>query len=240
MDLVTHITGIANSASFTPGVNTPAPYNVAHTGLTDGTSPATASKNQAEIYNRWLLTQAAVITEAGLSIDNANWTQMATAITTLASAGGSGGATGATGATGIGAPGATGPGGLVLANFTGFVLPYAELVGTVANPGLNVFLVATASYSVSRYNSGGGGAASGTLYFFSSNDWSIFGDFDLLFLRGSDGVWYEMVRGTIMTSTYYRFTTSLGAGVMPVQIAGIFTAASPSPGDPGGPPGGPS
>jgi len=111
MDLVTHIPGIVNSASFTPGAGTPAPYNVAHTGLTDGTSPGTASKNQAEIYNRWLLTQAAVIKEAGLTIDNTNWTQMATAITTLASAGGSGGATGATGATGIGATGATGPSG---------------------------------------------------------------------------------------------------------------------------------
>jgi len=90
MDLVTHIPGIANSASFTPGANTPAPYNVTHTGLTDGTSPGTASKNQAEIYNRWLLTQAAVITQAGLTIDNTNWTQMATAITTLAAAGGGG------------------------------------------------------------------------------------------------------------------------------------------------------
>ena len=133
MDLVNHIPGIANSASFTPGGNTPAPYNVAHTGLTDGTSPATASKNMAEIYNRWLLAQAAIIKEAGLTIDNANWTQMATAIKTLASAGG-GGSSGATGATGPTGPSGGGGGG----SLPGYVRTYTGS----GNPTISVGVLA--------------------------------------------------------------------------------------------------
>ena len=80
MDLITHIPGISVSAPFTPGLNTPSPWNVSHTGLTDGTSPNNATKNMAEIYNRELLARASVIQMAGLTIDNANWAQLAQAI----------------------------------------------------------------------------------------------------------------------------------------------------------------
>ena len=83
MDLITHIPGIANSALFTPGPNTTPPWNVAHTGLTDGTSPNNATKNMAEIYNRFLLERAAIIQKAGLTIDNQNWVQLAEAIEAL-------------------------------------------------------------------------------------------------------------------------------------------------------------
>lgn len=83
MDLITHVPGVTNSALFTPGPNTTAPWNVAHTGLTDGTSPNNASKNMAEIYNRLFLDRAAVIQKAGLTIDNNNWVQMAEAIEIL-------------------------------------------------------------------------------------------------------------------------------------------------------------
>lgn len=80
MDLITHIPGIANSAPFTPGVNTPSPWHVSHTGLTDGTSPNNATKNMAQIYNRLLLERAAIIQAGGLTIDNNNWAQTVAAI----------------------------------------------------------------------------------------------------------------------------------------------------------------
>jgi hypothetical protein len=83
MDLITHVPGITNSAAFTPGANTPSPWNTSHTGLTDGTSPNNATKNMAEIYNRLLLERAAIIQDAGLVIDYNNWTQMTTAIRLL-------------------------------------------------------------------------------------------------------------------------------------------------------------
>lgn len=80
MDLITHIPGITNSAPFTPGVNTPPPWHVSHTGLTDGTSPNNATKNMAQIYNRLLLERAAIIQAGGLTIDNNNWAQTVAAI----------------------------------------------------------------------------------------------------------------------------------------------------------------
>jgi len=85
MNLVSFIPGIGPTALFTPGANTPAPFNVAHTGVTDGTSPATASNNMAELYNRILLAQASVIVKAGLTPDTDNWTQLAEAIAYMAS-----------------------------------------------------------------------------------------------------------------------------------------------------------
>lgn len=84
MDLASFITGIGPTAGFSPGSNTPPPFNVTHTGLTDGTDPTTASVNQAEVYNRLLLAVASVIVQAGISIDHANWTQLATAVQTIA------------------------------------------------------------------------------------------------------------------------------------------------------------
>ncbi len=84
MDLVTFIPGVGATAAFTPGANTPAPFNVSHTGLTDGTSPATASSNMAEIYNRLLLQVASTIVHAGLTIDNTNWTQLSIAVQAIA------------------------------------------------------------------------------------------------------------------------------------------------------------
>lgn len=84
MDLASFIPGITNSAAFTPGATTPPPFNVSHTGLTDGTGPSTASKNMAEIYNRILLNIAATVAKAGLTLDNNNWAQLATAVDTIA------------------------------------------------------------------------------------------------------------------------------------------------------------
>jgi hypothetical protein len=83
MDLITHIPGVAFSAPVTPGLNTPAPWNVSHTGLTDGTSPNNATKNMAEIYNRLLLANAAIIQDSGLTLDYTNWTQITSAIRLL-------------------------------------------------------------------------------------------------------------------------------------------------------------
>lgn len=84
MNLVSHITGVGPTATFTPGPTTPSPFNVSHTGLTDGTGPTTASANMAEIYNRILLQIAATITASGLTVDNNNWAQMATAVVAIA------------------------------------------------------------------------------------------------------------------------------------------------------------
>lgn len=84
MDLLSHVLGVNITGSFTPGANTASPYNVAHTGGVDGTGPNNATKNMAEIYNRFLLDRAALIQKAGLSIDNANWIQMAEAVVKIA------------------------------------------------------------------------------------------------------------------------------------------------------------
>ena len=84
MDLLSHVPGVNITGSFTPGANTASPYNVAHNGGVDGTGPQNATKNMAEIYNRLLLDRAALIQKAGLSIDNANWIQMAEAIFKIA------------------------------------------------------------------------------------------------------------------------------------------------------------
>lgn len=84
MDTISHIAGVANTANFTPGPTTPAPYNVPHLGMTDGTNPSNASKNMAELYNRRHLADDALVLEAGLSIDRNNWTQVTQAIQRLA------------------------------------------------------------------------------------------------------------------------------------------------------------
>lgn len=83
MNLIGHIPGVGPTALFNPGVATPAPWNVAHTGATDGTGPANATKNMAEIYNRMLLQVAATIQQAGLAIDNTNWAQLPAAIVAI-------------------------------------------------------------------------------------------------------------------------------------------------------------
>lgn len=84
MDLISFVSGIGPTAAFTPGANTPAPYNVSHTGATDGSSPSTSTNNMAEIMNRLLLQVAAVISGSGLTIDNLNWTQLLAAVRKIA------------------------------------------------------------------------------------------------------------------------------------------------------------
>lgn len=84
MDLVSFIPGIGPTAPFNPGPNTPAPFNTAHTGATDGTSPQTSSSNVAELYNRLLLQVASVIVTAGLTVDNTNWTQLSAGVKAIA------------------------------------------------------------------------------------------------------------------------------------------------------------
>ena len=234
MDLVNHIPGIANSASFTPGGNTPAPYNVAHTGLTDGTSPATASKNMAEIYNRWLLAQAAIIKEAGLTIDNANWTQMATAIKTLVAAGGAGGGASAlddlTDVVITGTP----TNGQILNYNTG-----TSKWVNVNNPGLSLtdlmgvvvvvnvtggFLPAAGTWLNSVDGSGTGGNYLCTRYVtagaVTSNTWYIQGSWLYLFARGSDGVWYTTTEIVVHAAR----TVTLPVGVIPVQLGGLYNS----------------
>lgn len=76
-DIITHIEGYTNAGDFATGANTPAPYNGTHTGLVDGTSPATSTKNMAEIYNRLLLEKTAMIELLGEAVDNENWAQLA-------------------------------------------------------------------------------------------------------------------------------------------------------------------
>jgi hypothetical protein len=80
MDLITHIPGIANSALFTPGANTPSPWNTPITGATDGNSPASATRNMSEIYNRVLFALDALIQASGLPVDHANWAQVIDAL----------------------------------------------------------------------------------------------------------------------------------------------------------------
>jgi hypothetical protein len=84
INLIGFIPGVGPTAAFTPGPSTPAPWNVNHTGATDGTGPSTATRNMAEIYNRFFLQQAAVIQQSGLAIDNDNWAQLAAAIQKIA------------------------------------------------------------------------------------------------------------------------------------------------------------
>jgi len=84
MNLISHIPGVGPTAAFNPGPSTPAPWNVPHTGATDGTGPASATKNMAEIYNRLLLQMAATIQVSGLAIDNNNWAQLAEAVSKIA------------------------------------------------------------------------------------------------------------------------------------------------------------
>lgn len=83
MDLVSFIPGVGPTTSFTPGASTPPPFNVTHTGLTDGTGPTTSSNNMAEIYNRILLNIAATVVAAGIPLDQNNWTQLPAAVTAL-------------------------------------------------------------------------------------------------------------------------------------------------------------
>lgn len=87
MDLVSFIPGVGPTASFSPGASTPPPFNVSHVGLTDGTSPATASNNMAEIYNRLMLNIASTIVAAGLTVDNNNWAQLPQAVSALVNQG---------------------------------------------------------------------------------------------------------------------------------------------------------
>jgi len=82
MDLITHIPGIANSGQFTPGPNTPSPWNVPIVGAVDGNGPANATRNMAEIYNRLLFANAALVEASGLPIDNADWAQLVHAFRT--------------------------------------------------------------------------------------------------------------------------------------------------------------
>lgn len=84
MDLTTFIPGILNTAQFSPGVNTPAPFNVNHIGVTDGTNPNNSSANVAEIYNRLLLQIAATIQYSGIGVDNNNWAQLPYAVLKIA------------------------------------------------------------------------------------------------------------------------------------------------------------
>ncbi len=86
MDLVSFISGIGPTQSFSPGISTDPALAGPHTGLTDGTSPTTASSNMAEIYNRLLLQIASVIVKSGRPIDNSNWSQLADAVAALSSA----------------------------------------------------------------------------------------------------------------------------------------------------------
>ena len=84
MDLASFIPGVGPTSTFTPGGTTPPPFNGTHTGVTDGTSPATASNNVAEIYNRVLLNIAATVSAAGIPIDANNWAQLPAAVTAIA------------------------------------------------------------------------------------------------------------------------------------------------------------
>jgi len=84
MDLISYIPGVGPTKLFSPGPDTPAPFNVNHTGATDGTGPGTASSNMAEIYNRILLDIDAVKVAAGLTIDRNNWTQLQQAVSAIA------------------------------------------------------------------------------------------------------------------------------------------------------------
>lgn len=80
MNVVSGFSGIGPVGSFTPGSSTPAPFNVPHTGLTDGAGPSSASINVAELYNRILLQIDAAIAGAGLTVDHTNWAQLGQAM----------------------------------------------------------------------------------------------------------------------------------------------------------------
>jgi hypothetical protein len=84
MNLVSHIPGVGPTATFTPGPTTASPFNVSHEGMTDGTGPSSASRNMAEVYNRVLLQIAATVSASGLTVDNNNWAQLATAVVAIA------------------------------------------------------------------------------------------------------------------------------------------------------------
>jgi hypothetical protein len=83
--LVDGITGVGPTSQFLLGPNTIAPYaGTSVVGLTDGTSPATASKNVAEIYNDILFNIRIIIEKAGLTFDPADNSQLLRAIQKLA------------------------------------------------------------------------------------------------------------------------------------------------------------
>jgi Chaperone of endosialidase len=86
--LINFITGHANSTGVTVGANTPAPYAGATVnGAKDGSGPADATKNMAEIYNRLFFDYLYTLEQAGLPFDPANWAQGTQAIKALAAAG---------------------------------------------------------------------------------------------------------------------------------------------------------
>jgi hypothetical protein len=85
MDLVSYVPGVLNTKNFTPGNGTPAPFNVTHQGLTDGTGPLDASKLMAEFINRLNLQVASAIIAAGQTYDPTNWAQLGGVIGSLES-----------------------------------------------------------------------------------------------------------------------------------------------------------
>jgi hypothetical protein len=175
LDLVSFISGIGPTIAFTPGANTPSPFNTTHTGVTDGTSPTTASLNQAELYNRILLQIASVVSVSGISIDHANWTQLPAAIQAIAAT-----AIGTFVTTSFANPGFIKVGAAIL-NFGFSTNPVSSTSGnTFAVTYAEPFTVACAFACASPYSPGGnnGSAANvqiadysslGTLSIFSRN-----------------------------------------------------------------------
>ena len=76
LDLASYVSGVNVTALFTPGVGTPATFAGPHTGMTDGVSVATSSRNMAEIYNRLNLQIAATIVNSGLTYDPVSYTHL--------------------------------------------------------------------------------------------------------------------------------------------------------------------
>jgi hypothetical protein len=79
--LLDGISNVGPTGDFLIGPNTIAPYaGTSVVGLTDGTSPATASKNVAEIYNELLFDKRIIIEKSGLTFDAADNSQLLRAI----------------------------------------------------------------------------------------------------------------------------------------------------------------
>ena len=83
-EIVSDIAGVGPTANYTLGANTEAPYaGVSILGLTDGVSAATASKNMAEIDNRYLFERKLTIEKAGLAYDPLDDSQFVKALRLL-------------------------------------------------------------------------------------------------------------------------------------------------------------